>query len=180
MFNSLPRSTDLNTGAEATGRLPPLTLATPIPCFNHSPIPTRFPGSVNHTPDSGTSYSLLKKSLPTPMRIAGSLRRTNSLSDALPTRWDLQAIYGPPPAYLILLRPEDAESDCTAAAAATDADALLTRHQRDWMEGEEGRKGSSLFLARPSQLSSTPATPAHRRAEFGVISHDQDCILNHT
>jgi len=44
------------------------------------------------------------------------------------------------------------------------------------MEGEEGRTGCSLFIARPSQPSSSPATPDHRRVEFGVISHDQDCI----
>ena len=132
---------------------------TSHPYFNHSPIPIRFAGSVSRDTErhllSPTSKTLahshencrLSPAHPQPIgcssdptRIAGSLRRTTSLSDAPSTQ-----------GYRV--------QPCRRGPA----------HQtpEDWMEGEEGRKGCSLFLAGPSQPSSTPATPDHRRVEFG-------------
>ena len=139
MFNSQPISTDLKTRAEATGRLTPLTLAPPIPYFNHSPIPTRFAGSVSHSPDSGTSHPYFNHS-PIPTRFAGSVSRDTdrhllfpTSNKACPLPRELPALSGAPPAYLMLLCPEGTESD--RAAAAT-----LTRHHRtEWKGKKEGR-----------------------------------------
>ena len=95
-------------------------------------------GSDSHTPDSGTSHPYFNHS-PVPSRYAGSVSRDTDWHLLFPTSRKLAhshekpALSDAPPAYLMLLRPEGKESNHAAAA-------LLTRHQRtEWKGKKEGR-----------------------------------------